>query len=288
MAVNDETTAIIGARVIDGLGHDPIEKGTVVIKGGRISAVGKDTAVQVPHGANVLNAAGRTVLPGIIDCHVHSTYRARDPRQHLTNTPTYNVLRSTHILEETLASGVTTARDMGGADAGFREAIAEGFIKGPRLLISIVMISQTGGHGDCWVPAGIRLQKRAWLPSGVVDGPGEMRKMVRTLLMAGGDVIKLGTAGGITSLTDSWDEPQLAPEEIRTAVAEARAKRKGVAVHAEGVEGIRNALAADIHSLEHGWFLDERCVDHMIKHGIWWVPTIALVPLSVERRKVDP
>ena len=136
----DQTTAIIGARVIDGLGREPIEKGTVVIEGGRITAVGKDRAVQVPHGANVLDAAGRTVLPGIIDCHVHSTYRARDTRQHLTNTPTYNVLRSTHILEETLACGVTTARDMGGADAGFREAIAEGFIKGPRLLISIVMI----------------------------------------------------------------------------------------------------------------------------------------------------
>src|SRR5262249_23983455 len=119
MAVNDETTAIIGARVIDGLGHDPIEKGTVVIKGGRISAVGKDTAVQVPHGANVLNAAGRTVLPGIIDCHVHSTYRARDIRQHLTNTPTYNVLRSTHILEETLACAATPTPDIGRPHSGF-------------------------------------------------------------------------------------------------------------------------------------------------------------------------
>jgi imidazolonepropionase-like amidohydrolase len=288
MAVDHQITAIVGARVIDGLGRDPIAKGTVVIEGGRISAVGKDAAVRIPHGASVLDAAGRTVLPGIIDCHVHSTYRARDIRQHLTNTPTYNVLRSTRILEETLACGVTTARDMGGADAGFRQAIAEGLVKGPRLLISIVMISQTGGHGDSWVPAGIRLQKRAWLPSGVVDGPEEMRKLVRSLLMAGADFIKICTTGGITSLTDSWDEPQLAADEIRTAVAEARAKRKGVAVHAEGLAGIRNALVADIHSLEHGWFLDESCVDHMIKHGTWWVPTIALVPLSVERRKVDP
>jgi imidazolonepropionase-like amidohydrolase len=288
MAVDQQITAIVGARVIDGLGRDPIAKGTVVIEGDRISAVGQDTAVRIPHSATVLDAAGRTVLPGIIDCHVHSTYRARDIRQHLTNTPTYNVLRSTRILEETLACGVTTARDMGGADAGFRQAIAEGLVKGPRLLISIVMISQTGGHGDSWVPAGIRLQKRAWLPSGVVDGPEEMRKLVRTLLMAGADFIKICTTGGITSLTDSWDEPQLASDEIRTAVAEARAKGKGVAVHAEGLAGIRNALVADIHSLEHGWFLDESCVDHMIKHGTWWVPTIALVPLSVERRKVDP
>ena len=288
MTFDGGTTAIIGARVIDGLGGDPIEKGTVVIEGDRIAAVGKDAAVQIPRGAKVLDAAGRTVLPGIIDCHVHSTYRARDIRAHLTNTPTYNVLRSTHILEETLACGVTTARDMGGADAGFREAIAEGFVKGPRLLISIVMISQTGGHGDSWVPAGIRLQKRAWLPSGIVDGPQEMRKLVRTLLMAGADFIKICTTGGITSLTDSWDEPQLTTDEIRTAVAEARAKRKGVAVHAEGLAGICNALTAEIHSLEHGWFVDEQCVDHMIERGTWWVPTIALVPLSVERRKTDP
>ncbi len=288
MATDAQTTAIVGARVIDGLGHDPIAKGVVVIEGDRIAQVGKESAVRVPRGATVLDAAGRTVLPGIIDCHVHATYRARDIRAHLTNTPTYNVLRSTHILEETLACGVTTARDMGGADAGFREAIAEGFIKGPRLLISIVMISQTGGHGDSWVPAGVRLKKRAWLPNGVVDGPDEMRKLVRELLMAGADFIKICTTGGITSLTDSWDEPQLDSSEIRTAVAEARAKRKGVAVHAEGLDGIRNALTADIHSLEHGWFLDEQCVDAMIKRGIWWVPTIALVPLGVERRKADP
>ena len=284
----EEVLAIVGGRVIDGLGCDPIEKGTILIERDRITAVGKDSNVSIPRGARVADAAGRTVLPGMIDCHVHSTYRARDIRKHLTNTPTYNVLRSTHILEETLACGVTTARDMGGADAGFREAIADGLIKGPRLLISIVMISQTGGHGDSWVPAGVRLQKRAWLPSGVCDGPDEMRKLVRTLLMAGADLIKICTTGGITSLTDSWDEPQFAADEIRTAVAEAAAKRKRVAVHAEGLDGIRNALCADIYSLEHGWFMDEQCVDQMIERGIWWVPTIALVPLSVERRKSDP
>jgi imidazolonepropionase-like amidohydrolase len=277
--------AIVGGRLIDGLGRDPIEKATVVIEGRRVTAAGD---ARVPRGAKVIDAGGRTVLPGIIDCHVHSTYRARDIRKHLTNTPTYNVLRSTQILEETLACGVTTARDMGGADAGFREAIAEGFVNGPRLLISIVMISQTGGHGDSWVPAGVRLQKRAWLPSGIADGPDEMRKLVRTLLMAGADFIKICATGGITSLTDSWDEPQLAVDEIRVAVAEAAAKHKRVAVHAEGLEGIRNALRADVYSIEHGWFMDEACVEQMIARGIWWVPTLALVPLAVERRKNDP
>jgi imidazolonepropionase-like amidohydrolase len=287
MPSEQSVTALVGGRIIDGLGGDPIGNGTLVMEAGRIVSVGKSSSVAVPRGAQVLDAAGRSVLPGIIDCHVHSTYRARDMRAHLLNAPTYNVLRSTHILAETLACGVTTARDMGGADAGFREAINDGYVTGPRLLISIAMISQTGGHGDSWVPAGIRLQKRAWLPSPVADGAAEMLKLVRSLLMAGADFIKICAGGGITSVTDSWDEPQFTGEEIRTAVAEAAVKRKRVAVHAEGIEGIRNALRADIHSLEHGWFVDEECVADMIRRGIWWVPTLALVPLSIERRKVD-
>ena len=208
-------------------------------------------------------------------------------RQHLLNTPTYNVLRSLEIFRETLACGITTARDMGGADAGFRAAIEEGCIDGPRLLISLGMISQTGGHGDYWVPAGMRIQKRMWLPNTVADGAEEIRRVVRELLMRGADFIKICATGGITSLTDSWDEPQFTIGEIRTAVEEAAAKRRRVAVHAEGVEGIRNAVSAGIHTLEHGWFIDEESVDTMIKSNTWWVPTLALVPLSVKRRGED-
>ena len=277
--------AVVGGTLIDGTGRDPVRNATVLIDGERIAAVG--TGVAVPKGAQVIDAAGRTILPGIIDCHVHGTYRARDMRQHLLNAPTYNVLRSTAVLKETLACGVTTARDMGGADAGFREAIAEGYIDGPRLLISIAMISQTGGHGDAWVPAGLRVQKRAWLPSPVADGVDEVRRLVRHVLMAGADFIKICATGGITSVTDSWDEPQFTLEEIKVAVTEAAMRHKGVAVHAEGVEGIRTALDANIHSLEHGWFIDEQCADKMLETGTWWVPTLALVPLSLEHRKAN-
>jgi imidazolonepropionase-like amidohydrolase len=208
-------------------------------------------------------------------------------RHHLLNAPTYNVLRSTAILAETLACGVTTARDMGGADAGFRAAIEEGYVVGPRLLISIAMISQTGGHGDGWVPAGLRLRKRAWLPDAVADGVEEVRHLVRKLLMAGADFIKICSTGGITSVTDSWDEPQYSVEELRVAVLEAAARRKPVAVHAEGVDGIRSALGAGVHSLEHGWFIDEECVETMLRQGTWWVPTLALVPRSLAHRNAD-
>jgi len=280
-------TAIVGGTLIDGLGGDPIRSSVVVVENGRIIASGSEANVAIPAGARRLDASGRTILPGFIDTHVHGTYRARDMRQHLLNTPTYNVLRSIDIFRETLACGITTARDMGGADAGFRTAIEEGLIDGPRLLISLGMISQTGGHGDYWVPADMRIQKRAWLPNTVADGVEEIRRVVRELLMRGADFIKICATGGITSITDSWDEPQFTIEEIRTAVEEAAAKKRRVAVHAEGVDGIRNAVQAGIHTLEHGWFLDEECADKMIEMDTWWVPTLALVPLSMKKRTDD-
>jgi imidazolonepropionase-like amidohydrolase len=280
-------SAIVGGTLIDGLGGEPIRSGVVVIEDGRIVAAGSERNIAIPAKAKRLDASGRTILPGFIDCHVHGTYRARDMRQHLLNAPTYNVLRSIDIFRETLACGITTARDMGGADAGFRAAIDEGLIEGPRLLISLGMISQTGGHGDYWVPADMRIQKRAWLPNTVADGVEEIRRVVRELLMRGADFIKICATGGITSITDSWDEPQFTIEEIRTAVEEAAAKKRRVAVHAEGIDGIRNAVQAGIHSLEHGWFLDEQSADKMIQMDTWWVPTLALVPLSMKKRGND-
>jgi imidazolonepropionase-like amidohydrolase len=281
------TVAVVGARIFDGSGADPIPDGVVLIEDGRIAAVQPARSISLPPAAERLDATGYTVLPGVVDCHVHCTYRARDMRQHLLNTPTYNVLKSVEILRETLACGVTTARDCGGADVGFRAAIEDGAIDGPRLLVAILMISQTGGHGDYWMPAGMRLPKRSWLPSPVADGVEGVRRIVREVLMMGADFVKICTTGGITSVTDHWNEPQFTVAEIATAVAEASAKHRRVAVHAEGLAGIRNAIAAGIYSLEHGWFLDEACVDAMIAKGIWWVPTLALVPLSVERRKRD-
>ncbi len=280
--------AIVGGNLIDGTGKDPIKNGVILIDQGRVVSVGSVATTNVPRGTTIIDAEGYHVLPGIIDCHLHCTYRSRDVRQHLLNSPTYNVLRSTQIIKETIACGVTTARDMGGADAGFRQAIEDGLIDGPRLQISIAMISQTGGHGDYWVPAGMRIPKRTWLPDGVADGVEGVRKVVRQFLMAGADFIKICSTGGITSVTDSWDEPQFTVEEIKCAVDEAAAKKRPVAVHAEGVLGIRTALEAGVHSIEHGWFIDEECIDRMVQQSTWWVPTLALVPLSVENREKDP
>lgn len=279
--------AIVGGRLIDGTGRDPIANAAVVIENGRLLAVGPARSVQTPRGAEVLDAAGRTILPGFIDCHVHCTYRARDIRQHLLNPPTYNVLRSTSVLRDTLHCGVTTARDTGGADAGFRQAIEEGIVAGPRLLVCIAMMSQTGGHADCWVPAGFPVPKRGWLPRNVADGVDAVRRLARKFLMAGADFLKVCATGGITSVTDDYDRPQFTVDEIKAVVYEAAAQKKRVAVHAEGLAGIKNALRAGVYSVEHGWFMDEECIELMISQGTWWVPTLALVPLARERRKKD-
>src|SRR5260221_11449297 len=133
------------------------------------------------------------------------------------------------------------------------------------LVISIGLISQTGGHGDSWVPAGLRVPKRTWLPDPVADGVEGVRRTVRHMLMAGADVIKICSTGGITSVTDSWDAPQFTVEELRTAVTEAAAKRRPVAVHAEGIDGIRTALEAGCWSLEHCWVIDEASYGRMLK-----------------------
>jgi len=279
--------AVVGGTVIDGTGRDPIPAGVVLVDDGRIVRSGPAAAVAVPAGARVIDAGGRTIVPGFIDCHVHVTFRSRDVRQHLLNAPTYNLFRSLPILRATLECGVTTARDTGGADAGFRQAVEEDLVVGPRLQVAIVMVSQTGGHGDAWVPAGFRVPRRTWLPGNLADGVEEVRRLARQLLMAGADFLKLCATGGITSVTDSWEEPQFTVAELRTAVEEAAARRKRVAVHAEGLPGIRNALRAGVHSIEHGWFLDEECVDAMLRQHTWWVPTLALVPLSRERRLRD-
>lgn len=287
MGVNAGAVVIAGANLIDGTGSDPIANAAVVVEDGRIRAAGPAAAVTRPNGARVIPADGRTLLPGFIDAHVHSAYRARDMKQHLLNPPTYNILRSLSILRATLDCGITTARDCGGADTGFRMAIDEALVAGPRLLVSIAMISQTGGHGDTWVPASFRVPKRSWLPDAVADGTDEVRRVSRHLLMAGADFLKICATGGITSVTDSYEEPQYTVAELSACVEEAAARHKPVAAHAEGREGIRNALAAGVYSIEHGWFLDEECLEIMLGRRTWWVPTLALVPRSVARRRAD-
>ena len=148
----------------------------------------------------------------------------------------------------------------------------------PRLHVAIVMMSQTGGHGDAWVPAGFRVPRRAWLPENVADGAAEVRRLARRILMAGPDFLKLCATGGITCVTDSWEEAQFTVEELRAMVEEAHARFRSVACHAYGGEGLRRALEGGCDSIEHGQALNlgydeakwvgERCLLHAAERGL--------------------
>jgi imidazolonepropionase-like amidohydrolase len=190
----------------------------------------------------------------------------------------YDAIRN---LAATLSTGITTVRDASGADAGVQKAVDDGVIPGPRMQLSITMLSQTGGHNDGWVPSGVDLNLD-WpgSPSGIVDGPEEVRRKVRELIRAGADVIKVATSGGVLSPTDDPRHPHFRPDELDAIVAEASAAGLFVMAHAQGAEGIKNAIRAGIRSIEHGIFLDDEGIDLMLERGVWLVPTL-VAPLGV-------
>jgi imidazolonepropionase-like amidohydrolase len=179
-------------------------------------------------------------------------------------------------LRRTLATGITTVRDAGGADLGVRQAVEDGLIAGPRMKIAISMLSQTGGHFDGWMACGLDLSSPAHpgMPAGIVDGPHEVRRRVRQVLRAGADQIKVATSGGVLSPRSDPTRAQFQPDEIGEMVAEAAAAGTYVMAHAQSADGIKNALRAGARSIEHGVFLDDEALELMLQTGAWLVPTL--------------
>jgi imidazolonepropionase-like amidohydrolase len=186
-------------------------------------------------------------------------------------------------LKATLAGGITTVRDAGGADLGTKTALEQGLISGPRIQISLIMLSQTGGHGDDWLPSGQTVALMAphpGRPSAIVDGPEEMRRKVRELIRGGADVIKVATTGGVLSPRDDPRHAHFAPDELEVLVREASAAGRWVMAHAQGSEGIKNAIRAGIRSIEHGIYLDDEAIHLMLERGTYLVPTL-VAPIGV-------
>jgi imidazolonepropionase-like amidohydrolase len=280
------TTAITNATLIDGTGADPLSNATVLIDGERISAVG--ASVSIPQDAEVIDAGGRTVMPGLIDCHVHLWGRVTHLQERLLTPPTLNAFYAMRNAQRTLDAGVTTVRDASGSPQGFKMAIERGLIPGPRMRISVRALSQTGGHGDGTMPSGANPGSTVggedapeW-PHSVVDGPEEVRLAVRKLLRAGADFIKLCSTGGVLSPTDEPGHTQFTPEEIAVMVYEAESHGKTCMAHAQGTQGILNAVLAGVESIEHGIYVDDRCISEMKSRGTFLVPTL-VAPVWVLR-----
>ncbi len=264
-------TVFRGGRVFDGTGSDP-EPGDVAIENGRIVDIGPRL-----DGDEAIDASGCTILPGLFDCHVHVVVSDVDTWKGIQQPFSYQFYEAARNLDATLRTGITTVRDAGGADLGIQQAVDDGLIPGPRLQLSVVMISQTGGHGDDWYPSGSIVPfmgEHPGRPSGIADGADEMRRKVRELVRAGAGVIKVATSGGVLSPSDDPRHPHLRPAELETIVEEATAAGIRVMAHAQGAEGIKNALRAGIRSIEHGIYLDDEAIELMQARGAWFVPTL--------------
>lgn len=282
--------AIRGATLIDGSGADPIPNAGVLIEDGRITQVGADREIDVPADAVVIDAEGRSLLPGLIDCHVHVMSHGFNIVRTLSTPPSLGILECIPNLMATLDAGVTTVRDAAGAPLGVKMAVERGIIPGPRMQISVTALSQTGGHGDPFTRSCICLHvDMPDVPPGVVDGVEPMRKRVREILRAGADWIKLCTTGGVLSQTDAPSASQFTVEEIEAAVYEARADGdKKCMAHAQGTQGIKNAILAGVKSIEHGIWLDDEAIQMMKDRDVYLVPTLAAPVQVIRQAERDP
>jgi imidazolonepropionase-like amidohydrolase len=264
-------TLFAGGQVFDGTGA-ALAAADVCVEDGLIVEVGTGL-----DGDEHVDVSGRTLLPGLIDAHVHVMIANIDIWR-LVQTPfSYRFYEAIHNLKATLGIGITTVRDAGGADLGLKQALEHGLVAGPRVQLSISMLSQTGGHGDGWLPSGNRVQllpSHPGLPLAICDGVTEVRRTVREMVRAGAEVIKCATTGGVMSPRDKPEHSGFSPEELEALVAEARAHGLEVMAHAQGTPGIKNALRAGIRSIEHGIYLDDEAIDLMLERGAWLVPTL--------------
>jgi len=278
-------TLIHNGTLIDGNGGTPIKNGAVLIQDNRIRAAGRRADVPLPDAPlAMLDAGGGWILPGLIDTHVHLMLEGIDIPRLMTTPFSLRFYHALDHMRRTLDAGITTVRDAGGADLGVKQAQAAGLVAGPRMQISITALSTTGGHGDGWMPSGMALEifpPYPGMPVNTCDGVEQVRQKVREVLRAGAEVIKVCATGGVLSPTDHPEFTQFSEAELRVMVEEG-AYRRGVKVmaHAQGAEGIKNAVRAGIHSIEHGIYLDDEAIELMLAHGTFLVPTL-LAPLSV-------
>lgn len=271
--------------LVDGNGGEAKENQIVVVNEDKIEYVGEESGYSLVGEEEIIDAQGGTILPGLIDTHVHMMMEIMPVAKKLEMPFSLMYYNASKYLETTLHAGITAVRDAAGTDLGVKQAVEKGLITGPRLQISVNALTITGGHGDGYTVSGNVIENLPsgypGMPSGICDGVEEVRKKTREILRAGADIIKVHATGGVLSATDHPEFTQFSPEELKVIVEEG-AFRKGVKVmaHAQGAEGIKNAIRAGIHSIEHGIYLDDEAIELMLENGTYLVPTL-LAPVAV-------
>jgi imidazolonepropionase-like amidohydrolase len=260
------TIAIQQVRLIEGTGA-VIEPATVIVREHRIAAAGPSRTISIPRGATRVNGRGLTLLPGLIDCHVHLCWRGEADVVKATEreTATETLLKASRSAGQTLDAGVTTVRDLGSRDHSIfalRNAIDKGLTPGPRIIGAGLAICMIGGH----------LRR---VIAQEVEGVEEVRKVVREQIDAGAEVIKVIASGGVLTPGTSPDQAQMTLDELSAAVGEAKRAGRKVAAHAHAASGIKNAIHAGVHSIEHATLMDEEAAGLFEKHAVFMVPTLS-------------
>jgi imidazolonepropionase-like amidohydrolase len=267
-------TALVNGVLIDGNGGPPSAGSTVVVDGDTIAEVSQ--LREFGSDVTVVDLAGRTVMPGLIDCHAHFAHWGMNLISHQDKSLMLLAAETVAALRTTLEVGCTTARDLGGLDAGFREAVDRGLIVGPRLQCSLTIVSPTNGIADPTTAQGMASPALPGMPSPGCNGPYEARAKVREVLRAGADVIKIATTGGVSSAKVDPRRQLFTREEVEAIVDEAQMAGVPVVCHALGGPGLMVAVRAGVDTIEHGGWLDEEVVAEMARRGTWYVPTFAV------------
>jgi len=284
----DQTIALKAARLFDGKSNTLVQNGVVIVQGDKIVDVGANLAA--PEGAQVIDLGDATLSPGFMDAHTHITLDYTDFNKRRMEELSLNVaeqtLRATTYARATVEAGFTTVRDVGSrfvasrefVDVALRNAINQGLIVGPRMLVATHGIGATGGHFD--PTSGFRDLLFGAEPDytdGIADGPDEIRKAVRFEVKNGADVIKAAVSGGVFSLADEVDTPQFTPAEMAALIDESHRLRKKVAVHCHGDAAARDAIAAGVDSIEHGSFMKPDTLRLLKSKGTYLTPTLMAV-----------
>ncbi len=280
-------TVIHAGKLVDTAAGEVIDGATIVVDGDRIKAVQMGYV-----GEPDIDLTGSFVMPGWIDMHVHIASQQSPNRfvENFTLEPADSALRAVPYAERTLMAGFTTVRDLGTRNSvaqSIRRAVAEGHIVGPRIFTAGKSLATTGGHADPSNGVNSELRGDPGPAEGVVNGSDDAYKAVRARYKEGADLIKITATGGVLSQAASGRNPQFTEAEIAAIVAAAEDYGFRVAAHAHGAEGMRRAVAAGVHSIEHGTYMSDEVMELMKEKRAWYVPTIAAGKFVAEQSKVE-